>query len=305
MSSTEAQAEAIKFSYVVIAEENARRIAVVDATELCRGDSGVCDLVPVRSIELAERPHNLTAIGAIVYATHPASGTVSRIDVATGDVLTVSVGTEPHDIKPADEVGFLIVADEKGRKLLRIDAETLAVAQTIEMPGEPHDMVVDGGTLWVTLIGRSELVKVVGGDVELFTTGGSPHDLVVARDGKIWFSNWGSDRLGIFDPDSGIVPDALVGVGEPQHFAVDPVGSVWISDIAAGAVVGFVGERPTVVQVGASPHHVAFIGNTLVVAVSGTGEAVFVEGGQVVARARLSEGLHGVAIVELAGPLDG
>ena len=73
--------------------------------------------------------------------------------------------------------------------------------------------------------------------------------------------------------------------------------------IAAGAVVGFVGERPTVVQVGASPHHVAFIGNTLVVAVSGTGEAVFVEGGQVVARARLSEGLHGVAIVELAGPL--
>ena len=305
MSSAEARAEAIKFSYVVIAEENAKRIAVVDATELCRGDSGVCDLVPLRSIELSERPHNLTAIGAIVYATHPAAGTVSRIDVATGDVLNVRVGTEPHDIKPAGEIGFLIVADEKGRKLLKIDAETLVVMDTVEMPGEPHDMVVDGEILWVTLIGRSELVKVVDGNVELFATGGSPHDLVVARDGKIWFSNWGSDRLSIFDPASGIVPDAPVGVGEPQHFAVDPVGSVWISDVAAGAVVGFVGKRPTVVQVGASPHHVVFIGDTLVVAVSGTGETVFVEGGQVVARARLSEGLHGLAIVELAGSLGG
>lgn len=73
-------------------------------------------------------------------------------------------------------------------------------------------MVVDGEILWVTLIGRSELVKVVGGDVELFTTGGSPHDLVVARDGKTWFLNWGSDRLSIFDPGSGIVPDAPAGV---------------------------------------------------------------------------------------------
>lgn len=131
----EVRPSTVTFEYVVIAETNAKRVAVVNATGGCSGDGEVCDLVPVRTFDLPERPHNLTAIGAIVYATHPASGAVSRIDVVTGDVLTVSVGTEPHDIKPADEEGFLIVADEKGRELLRIDAETLAVAQTVEMPG--------------------------------------------------------------------------------------------------------------------------------------------------------------------------
>jgi hypothetical protein len=51
--------------------------------------------------------------------------------------------------------------------------------------------------------------------------------------------------------------------------------------------------------VGDSLHHATFASEMLVVAVSGTGEAVFVKDGVVVARSALTPGLHGVAIVEL------
>ncbi|MFV1971923.1 MAG: hypothetical protein ACC683_13085, partial [Acidimicrobiia bacterium] len=78
---------------------------------------------------------------------------------------------------------------------------------------------------------------------------------------------------------------------------------VWISDIAGDAIVGFTSEQPVTVDVGPSPHHLAFVDDTIVVAVSGSGEAVFVRSGQVVARSQLTPGLHGVAVVELTRSL--
>lgn len=290
-------------SYAVVAEKQSRRLAFIDPNGLCSGDGEVCELVPVRTVDLPDRPHNITSVGSIVYATHPGAGSMSRIDVVTGEVLTSKVGIEPHDVKYDSLSGALVVADEEGRKLLWLDQATMAVTNVVELPGKPHDLVVSNGVLWVTMIASGDLVRITDDVVEFLPTGGLPHDLIVDTDGLVWFSNWGSDRLSIFDPIVGITPDAPTGVGEPQHFAIASDGVVWISDIAGDAVVGFTAGRPTTVAVGASPHHVAFAGDTLVVAVSGTGQAVFVNDGIVVARAQLTIGLHGVTIVELSVPL--
>ncbi len=265
-------------------------------------EDGICDLVPVLTVDLPHRPHNLAGVGSVVYATHPSAGSISRVDVASGDILTVAVGTEPHDIEPATTSDVLYVADEAGRRLLTVDAETLEVIDTVDLVAQPHDLAVAGDAVWVTLIGRSELARVTSNQVELFPTDGSPHDLFVAGDGLIWFSNWGSDVLNILDPTSGATVAAPAGVSEPHHFTISPDGAVWVSDNGGAAVVGFA-ARPVTVDVGPIPHHLAFVGDTLVVAVSGSGQAVLVKDGHVVATSQLTTGLHGVAVVELAQPI--
>ena len=291
------------FEYGVVAEERARRLAIIDPAGPCLGDGDRCELPPILTVELPERPHNLTGVGSVVYATHPAAGSISRVDIATGDILTVAVGSEPHDIKYAPTPDALYVADESGRRLLVVDSETLDIIDAVDLPAQPHDLAVTGDAIWVTLIGRSELARVSGSEIALFPTGGSPHDLIVDPNGLIWFSSWGSRVLHIFDPATGTTAEAPAGVTEPHHFAIAPDGTVWLSDNGGAAIVGFA-TQPVTVDVGPTPHHLGFVGDTIVVAVSGTGEAVLIRDGQVIASSQLTPGLHGVAAVGLDRPPD-
>jgi DNA-binding beta-propeller fold protein YncE len=293
------------FLYAVVAEERSRRIDVIDPAAACQGEGEDCLLAPVLSIELPQRPHNLAAAGSVVYATHTTAGAVSRIDLATGEILTVAVGTEPHDIEYEPEGDVLFVTDEEGRSLLTLDPETLGVLNQVNLPGRPHNLVISGSAVWVTLVGDGRLARVTGDGVEFFPTGGTPHDLIVDTQGEIWFSNWNSNVLNVFHPDIGATVEAPAGVTQPHHFALGPDGSIWVSDNGGSAVVQFTETGTTTIVVGPVPHHMSFIGETVIVAVSGAGEAVLVRDGEVVGRVQLSEGLHGVAIVELAEPLGG
>lgn len=65
---------------------------------------------------------------------------------------------------------------------------SLEIIATIDLPGRPHDIFVDNGTIWATLSDRSELAKVAASEVTLLETDGSPHDLIVDDSGRVWFS---------------------------------------------------------------------------------------------------------------------
>ena len=78
------QVEPSVFSYAVVAEERAGRLAVLDPTDPCLSSADGCELTPVMTVDLSDRPHNLTGSGAFVYATHPAAGTISAVDIASG-----------------------------------------------------------------------------------------------------------------------------------------------------------------------------------------------------------------------------
>lgn len=289
------------FEYAVIAEENSRRLALIEPEAECAEE--ICQLVPVATIGLEQRPHNLASAGPVVFATHPAAGSISRTDVTDGSVVTAAVGEEPHDVKYDSETGLLYVADEAGRALLRLDPASLEIVGTVEVPGRAHDLAISNGDVWVTLIGSDALARVRDDQVELFPTGSSPHDLIVDRTGMIWFSNWNSETLNVLDPRTGATVVAPAGVSEPHHFALDRDGSVWVSDNGGSSVVGFSSDAPVTVEVGPVPHHLLFVRGILVVAVSGGGEAVFIEGDEVVGLAELSTGLHGVTKVSLDRPL--
>lgn len=272
--------------YVAVALERAGGLAVLAGEPL----------EVVTTVDVPPGPHNLAAHGPVVLATHPGGRRVSRLDVASGETTSADVGSEPHDVKITADGAAAHITDEAGRRLLTLDPDTLEVADELPMPGEPHDLIVRDDGLWVTLLERDELAHVRGEEIRLVPTGRSPHDLVSDPSGRIWFSNWDSDELAVLDPATGDVRPAPAGVVEPHHFAVGPDGTVWVSDNGGAQVVAFPpdGERARI-PVGPVPHHLDVVGEHLVVAVSGAGEAAVVEGFEVVRRVPLSRGLHGVA----------
>ena len=298
-STTEATAQA--FAYAIVAEERRQQLAILDPSDPCLSQDNPCSLTPLFAVELPASPHNLTAQGSVVFATHPGAGAISRVDIATREVTTAAAGVEPHDVKFSTADALLYVTDEQGQKLLKLDPNTLDTVGVHDLPAQPHDMAIAGEAIWITMIGTDELGKITGGNLELFPTGKRPHDLIVATGGLVWFSNWGSAELSVFDPNDGTIVPAPAGVVEPHHFAIGPAGEVWVSDNGGSAIVRF-GTPPTSVDVGPVPHHLAVTGDIVVVAVSGLGQAVFVRNDAIVGTATLTRGLHGVAIVHLQTP---
>ena len=288
--------------FVAIAWERGGQLQILVEAEHLEPCPPEGDLVPcgpldlVREVEVPPGPHNLAAFGSVVLATHPRAGVVSRYDMATGELHSASVGVEPHDVKFSDDGAVAWVADEAGRRIIAIDPDSLETISEIAMPGRPHDLVVNDQVVWVTLVGRPELARISNGEVELVSVGGAPHDLIVDADGRIWLTHWGSNALTIFDPASEEAAPAPAGVVEPHHFALAPDGVIWVSDNGGDTVVGFFPEGSTPVTVGAHPHHLWFLDDLLVVAVSGAGEAVVIKETEVVGRVEIGEGLHGVAV---------
>jgi streptogramin lyase len=236
-----------------------------------------------------------------VYATHPEAGAVTRVDIATGEVTTAAVGVEPHDVKFSTADALLYVTDEEGQQLLTLDPDSLETVGMKDLPARSHDLAIADEAIWVTMIGTDNLARITGRDLELFPTGKRPHDLIVDIAGLVWFSNWGSAELSVFDPTNGTTVRAPAGVVEPHHFAIGPAGEMWVSDNGGSAIVRF-GFSPTSVDVDPAPHHLAVIGDIVVVAVSGLGQAVFVRNDAIVGTATLTRGLHGVANVHLQTP---
>lgn len=289
------------FAYAVVAEERRHRLAVLDPADPCMSQGNPCSLSPSSAIDLPASPHNLAAQGSVIYATHPMVGAISRVDIATGEVTTAAAGVEPHDVKYSTADGLLYVTDEEGQRLLTLDPKTLNTVGVRDLPAQPHDLTIAGDTIWITMIGTDELGRITGGNLDLFPTGKRPHDLIVDTAGLVWFSNWGSAELSVFDPTDGTTVRAPAGVVEPHHFAIGPAGEVWVSDNGGSAIVRF-GSPPTSVDVGPVPHHLAVTGDIVVVAVSGPGQAVFVRNDAIIGTATLTQGLHGVAIVHLQTP---
>jgi len=246
-------------------------------------------------------PHNLAALGSVVMATHPSTGRLTRLDVSTAEITTVAVGSEPHDVDFSADGTQVFVTDEDGGRLIILDAVTLEQVNEVALSGPAHDAVVTDGGIWVTMVGREELGLISVSEVELFPTGGSPHDLLLDDEGMVWFSNWGSSALNVFDPATGATSEAPAGVDEPHHFSLDGDGRVWVSDNGGDSVVTFQSEGPVETVVGVTPHHLGLLEGMMVVAVSGSGEITAVADGRVVARLPIGDGPHGVAVGETLG----
>ncbi|MBW4023135.1 MAG: PQQ-binding-like beta-propeller repeat protein [Proteobacteria bacterium] len=118
-------------------------------------------------------------------------GHIAEVDPATGDVT----GTIP--LKPGTHVMFvthdgklIYVTDRESGYISVLDAKTLAVLKSVQMPGGPDDMdFAPDGTIWATLRWEHS-IALINPDTFAHTAirvGRSPHGIWLnTHDPKIW-----------------------------------------------------------------------------------------------------------------------
>ena len=81
--------------------------------------------------------------------------------------------------------------------------------------------------------GRS--TKVIVTEYDLPRKNALPHDVIVDKDGQVWYSDFGSQFVGVMDPKTGATKDIAIPVVRPEQpkggldIELDPDGNVWLS----------------------------------------------------------------------------
>jgi virginiamycin B lyase len=81
--------------------------------------------------------------------------------------------------------------------------------------------------------GRS--TKVIVTEYDLPRKDALPHDVIVDKDGQVWYSDFGAQFVGVMDPKTGKTKDIAIPVIRPEQpkggldIEFDPDGNVWLS----------------------------------------------------------------------------
>ncbi len=202
--------------------------------------------------------------GDIAFVTSQNAGVVSRVDLATGAVLSqTAMPGDPAAVAMAPDGGAFVVTATNAT-LHRLDAQGAEVGHVV-LGGGPFGVAVNPvrGVVYVADWYATRVWEVDAATLAIrreFAVGQSPSGIAVSQDGT-WLAvaDRDSDQVSLIDADSGAVRAVPVGArpfGVTIHggrvFAAN-VGSdsVSVIDPAAGAVVG-------TVPVGKRPYAVAF-----------------------------------------------
>jgi virginiamycin B lyase len=71
-----------------------------------------------------------------------------------------------------------------------------------------------------------------------YPTRGNPYGLALDRTGAVWFCQFGGDRLGRLDPESGAITELAMEPGSrPRRMATAPDGSLWVTLYGQGKLI--------------------------------------------------------------------
>lgn len=198
----------------------------------------------------------------------------------------------------------MVVANEGAARIDVLSARGDRLG-SIELVARPHDLALmpDGRTAWVTLddTDRVALVDVQDLAVRRYvSTGHSPHDVLVAPDGRIWVTDWGG-ALHLLSPQGEVVRSVPLGI-EAHHLAFTPDGReggsvnhgthrVYVLDVRTLDVLA----SP---RIHGAPHHLAITGDGRFAAVAdhdnGTLVVFDVARRRPVGEVKVGPGPHGV-----------
>ncbi len=252
------------------------------------------------TVAAAGGPHNLTVApdGTVVTALYGSD----RIElVRRGRASTVRLGGRPHDVKVA---GDLVVVANEGAA--RLDLLTLEgrPAGSVALKTDPHDIAVEpgGARVWASLDRSGDLAVVTlrTRSVRYLPSGGRPHDLLFARDGRLFVTDW-NGTLRVYSPQGRAVASIPLGV-EAHHLALTPDGrQVWVTDNKLQRVFVVDARTPAkmaAIAVAGAPHHVAITPDGKLAAVAdnshGTLLVFDVASRRLVATVPVGAGPHGV-----------
>lgn len=183
------------------------------------------------------RPHDVAvAPDGSVWYTAQRSGSLDRLDVATGEVIQVSLGSgaAPHGVIVGPD-GDAWVTDQGLNALVRVDHDTLEVESHVaDVDVSMHTAAfAPNGMLWFTgqagYVGRFDPAT---GEMDLFETGGGgPYGITVTPVGDVYFAALSGSYVGRVDPRTGAI--ARLDPPTPDQGArrvwTDSTGSIWTS----------------------------------------------------------------------------
>jgi len=82
---------------------------------------------------------------------------------------------------------------------------------------------------------KGRATRVIVTEYDLPRKEAMPHDVIVDADGKAWYSDFGSQFVGLLDPKTGAVRDVAIPVLKPEQpkggldLEFDPKGNIWLS----------------------------------------------------------------------------
>jgi YVTN family beta-propeller protein len=104
---------------------------------------------PLDSPRVGRRPTGIASGERAIWVANNASDSVSRINLASGDVVSIEVGDGPTAVAVAEGSAWVVNSDEG--TVSRIDLGTNDVERTIEIGHVPSGIAFAGGFLWVTV----------------------------------------------------------------------------------------------------------------------------------------------------------
>lgn len=180
-----------------------------------------------------------------VWYTGQRTGTLGRLDPASGEVFLVSLGpgSAPHGVIIGPD-GAPWVTDGGQNAIVRVDPVTMGVS-IYPLPGRAINLntaTFDGrGVLWFT--GQSGFIGRLDPRVGVVETweaprGPGPYGIATAPDGTVYFASLAGSYLGRIDSDDGAV--TVLDPPTPRQGArrvwPDSAGRLWISEYNAGQV---------------------------------------------------------------------
>jgi len=219
-------------------------------------------------------PSTLAAGGGSVWVANTGDRTVSRIDRARDQTVTIPVEEDPADIgfgagslwvtdrtgavlqispsanrvvrriaagnAPSGIVagyGALWVASEADRSIARVDLRRGAVTQKIDLGANPMALAAGGGAVWVTSEEGGTVFRIEprsGTVVSTIGVGHGPVDVAVGA-GAVWVANRQDATVSRIDPATGAVTDTVRVGRDPSALAVGE-GGVWVANRIDGTV---------------------------------------------------------------------
>ena len=220
-------------------------------------------------------PQAVTSGAGSVWVANQLDGTVSRIDRARNQVVTIDVGGEPTGV--AFGAGSLWVADGRARTVTQIAPNANKVVQRIDVGNAAHAVAAGYGAVWVASAVDATVVRIdarSGRAGRPIAVQARPSAIATGA-GSIWVASESTASVVRLDPRSG-KPVASIRVGNGPSAVAVGAGAVWVANRVDGTVsrIDPHSEVAETVRVGREPRAIAADRDGVWVADAGAGRVL-------------------------------
>ena len=220
--------------------------------------------VPVATAPVGNSPRGVAFDGTHIWVANSGSNNVSKIDIITNEIETVSLfkGSAPRGV--AFDGTYIWVVNYGSNNVSKIDIITNRdMIKPVSVGRNPVGVAFDGTHIWVANSGSNNVSKIdiITNEIETVSVGSNPRG--VAFDGThIWVANHGSNNVSKID----IITNEIETVSVESH-PVDVAFDgtyIWVANSGSNNVskIDTITNRNMIkpVSVGSHPVGVAFDG---------------------------------------------